>query len=139
MSDFISREEARKLIMTKYDEVLSVGDALDCIDAIPAADVVERKRKPLTDEQKAKNAERNRKYVEEHREQIREYQRQYREKNREKINTRMREYQRERRKDATAKTKMRNYPHNFTEKNLDRAADRIIDSVEYWEWRNNEV
>lgn len=39
--DYISREAARTSIMSKYDEVLSVADALECIDSLPAADMRE--------------------------------------------------------------------------------------------------
>ena len=44
MAEYIEREAARTSIMSKYDEVLSVADALECIDNLPAADVRENKR-----------------------------------------------------------------------------------------------
>lgn len=39
MSDYISREAAIHAITEAYDEVLSVADAIECLDRIPAADV----------------------------------------------------------------------------------------------------
>ena len=40
MAEYIDRDEAIKHITSKYDECLSVGDVIEELDAIPAADVV---------------------------------------------------------------------------------------------------
>ena len=44
MSDYIKREDAIKAITMSYDEVLSVGDAIETLDSLPPVDVVERKK-----------------------------------------------------------------------------------------------
>ena len=43
MSDYIKREDVIRKITSSFDEVLGVGDAVDLLSTIPAADVVERK------------------------------------------------------------------------------------------------
>ena len=37
------------------------------------------------------------------------------------------------------RAKIRRYPCHFTDKALGDAADRIIASAEYWEWRNQNL
>lgn len=44
MTEYIKREDAIKAITRKHDEVLSVAEAIEDLDSVPSADVVERKR-----------------------------------------------------------------------------------------------
>ncbi len=44
MSDYINRIDAIHAITAAFDELLSVADAVEILDKLPAADVVERKR-----------------------------------------------------------------------------------------------
>ena len=37
------------------------------------------------------------------------------------------------------RAKVRRYPCRFTDEALGKAADRIIQSAEYWEWRNENL